>query len=165
MWLEAAGGRSAISKQAPVTLIAECALLRKKRTAELTNRMPSLLRSSPWPRDREPRCARRSDDTAVRNPGRRETRRNRQRRQRRVSLTGGAAIGKVFCRMVASHCCQAPAVDPTSGSLCLCFPTVERTCSTSLCGTIAAQHGRGDQGWRSRTWPKVGMAGAAPTRS
>jgi hypothetical protein len=34
MWLEAASGRSAISKQAPVTLIAECALLRRRRTAE-----------------------------------------------------------------------------------------------------------------------------------
>jgi hypothetical protein len=28
---------------------------------ELANRIPSLLRSSPWPRDREPRRARRSD--------------------------------------------------------------------------------------------------------
>ena len=63
MLLEATGGRSAISKQAPVPLIAECALLRRKQTAELVNRIPSLLRSSPWPRDREPRCARRSDDT------------------------------------------------------------------------------------------------------
>ena len=40
MLLGAAGGRSAISKQAPVTLIAECALLRRKRTAELANRYP-----------------------------------------------------------------------------------------------------------------------------
>jgi hypothetical protein len=37
MWLGAAVGRSAISKQAPVTLIAECALLRRKRTAELAS--------------------------------------------------------------------------------------------------------------------------------
>src|SRR5262245_12725182 len=65
MLLEAAGGRSAISKQAPVPLIAECALLHRKRASGLTNRIPSLLRSSPWPRDREPRCARRSDDTEV----------------------------------------------------------------------------------------------------
>src|SRR5262245_43680634 len=36
MWLGAAGGRSAISKQAPVPLIAECALLRRSRTAEPT---------------------------------------------------------------------------------------------------------------------------------
>jgi hypothetical protein len=36
MWLEAASGRSAISKQAPVTLIAECALLRRRRTPEPT---------------------------------------------------------------------------------------------------------------------------------
>ena len=63
MLLEAAGGRSANSKQAPVPLIAECALLRRKRTAELANRVTSLLRSSPRPRDREPPCARRSDDT------------------------------------------------------------------------------------------------------
>ena len=55
--LEAAGGRSAISKQAPVTLIAECALLRRKRTAELANRIPSALGPSPWPQNREPRCA------------------------------------------------------------------------------------------------------------
>jgi hypothetical protein len=34
MLLEVAGGRSAISKQALVTLIAECALLRRSRTAE-----------------------------------------------------------------------------------------------------------------------------------
>jgi hypothetical protein len=61
MLLEAAGGRSAISRQAPVPFIAECALLRRKRTAELANRIPSLLRSSPWARGREPRCARRSD--------------------------------------------------------------------------------------------------------
>jgi hypothetical protein len=66
MWLGAAVGRSAISKQAPVTLIAEFALLHRKRTAELANRIPSLLRSSPWARDREPRCARRSDDTEAR---------------------------------------------------------------------------------------------------
>src|SRR5262249_26804170 len=56
MWLEAASGRSAISKQAPVPLIAECALLRRKRTAELANSVPSLLRSSPKPTNREPRC-------------------------------------------------------------------------------------------------------------
>jgi hypothetical protein len=67
MLLEAAGGPSAISQQAPVPLIAECALLRRKRTAELANRIPSLSRSSPWPRDREPRCARRSDDTDARS--------------------------------------------------------------------------------------------------
>ena len=48
MLLEAAGGRSAISRQAPVPFIAECAILRRKRTAELANRIPSLLRSSPW---------------------------------------------------------------------------------------------------------------------
>ncbi len=36
MRLEAAGGRSAISKQAPVTLIAERALLRRSRTSEPT---------------------------------------------------------------------------------------------------------------------------------
>ena len=58
MLLEAAGGRSAISKQAPVPLIAECALLRTKRTAELANRIPSVLGSSPWPTNREPRLAR-----------------------------------------------------------------------------------------------------------
>jgi len=63
MLLEGAGGRSAISKQAPVPLIAECALLRRKRTAELANRVPSLLRSSPKPTNREPRCSLRSDDT------------------------------------------------------------------------------------------------------
>jgi hypothetical protein len=66
MLLEAAGpppADSAISEQAPVPVMAECALLRKKRTAELANRISSLLRSSLWPRDREPRCARRSDDT------------------------------------------------------------------------------------------------------
>jgi hypothetical protein len=34
MLLEAAGGRSAISRQAPVPLIAECALFRRKRTAD-----------------------------------------------------------------------------------------------------------------------------------
>ena len=66
MLLEAAGGRSAISKQAPVTLIAECALLRRKRTAELANRIPSALGPSPWPTNREPRCALRSDDTDAR---------------------------------------------------------------------------------------------------
>ena len=43
----AAGGRSAISKQAPVPLIAECALLRRKCTAELANSIPSLSESSP----------------------------------------------------------------------------------------------------------------------
>ena len=43
MWLEAAGGRSAISKQAPVPLIAECALLRRKRTAELASGLSTLL--------------------------------------------------------------------------------------------------------------------------
>jgi hypothetical protein len=36
MLLEVAGGRSAISKQALVTLIAECALLRRSRTPEPT---------------------------------------------------------------------------------------------------------------------------------
>ncbi len=36
MWLEAASGRSAISKQGPVTLIAECALLRRSRIPEPT---------------------------------------------------------------------------------------------------------------------------------
>ncbi len=46
MLLEAAGGRSTISRQAPVPFIAECALLRRKRTAELANRIPSLLRSA-----------------------------------------------------------------------------------------------------------------------
>src|SRR5262249_37056272 len=39
----------------------------------------------PYPHGRgQPRCARRSDDTEVRNPGRRATRRNRQRRQTRI---------------------------------------------------------------------------------
>jgi hypothetical protein len=38
MWLGVAGGRSAISKQAPVTLIAECALVRRSRTPEPTFR-------------------------------------------------------------------------------------------------------------------------------
>src|SRR6516164_6154709 len=38
---------------------------------ELANRIPSLLRSSPWPRDREPRCALRSDDTDARKEARR----------------------------------------------------------------------------------------------
>src|SRR6516165_10495017 len=71
MLLEVAGGRSAIAKQAPVPLITECALLRRKRTSELTNRIPSLLRSSPWTRDREPRCALRSDDTDARREARR----------------------------------------------------------------------------------------------
>jgi hypothetical protein len=65
MWLGAAGGRSTISKQAPVPLIAECALLRKKRTTELANEIPSQLRSSPWPTNREPHSARRSDDTEL----------------------------------------------------------------------------------------------------
>jgi hypothetical protein len=36
MWLEATSGRSPISKQAPVPLIAECALLRRSRTPEPT---------------------------------------------------------------------------------------------------------------------------------
>ena len=36
---------------------------RRKRTTEPANRVPSLLRSSPKPTNREPRCARRSDDT------------------------------------------------------------------------------------------------------
>ena len=36
MWLGAAGGRSAISKQAPVPLIAECALLCRSRIPEPT---------------------------------------------------------------------------------------------------------------------------------
>ncbi len=66
MWLGAAVGRLAISKQAPVTLIAECALLRRKRTAELANRIPSALGPSPWPTNREPRCALRSDGTDAR---------------------------------------------------------------------------------------------------
>jgi hypothetical protein len=43
----AAGGRSAISKQAAVPLTAECALLRKKRSTELANKIPTLLGSSP----------------------------------------------------------------------------------------------------------------------
>ena len=46
-------------------------LLRRKRTAELANRIPSPSGSSPWPRDREPRCARRSDDTDARREARR----------------------------------------------------------------------------------------------
>ena len=58
MLLGVAGGRSAISKQAPVTLIAECAILRRKRTAELANCTPSLSESSPKPTYREPHCAR-----------------------------------------------------------------------------------------------------------
>ena len=41
MWLEAASGRSAISKQAPVPLIAECALLRRMRTTELAGHSES----------------------------------------------------------------------------------------------------------------------------
>ena len=45
--LEAAGGRSAISRQAPVPLFAECALLRRKRTAELANRIPLVLGRDP----------------------------------------------------------------------------------------------------------------------
>jgi hypothetical protein len=45
--LEGAGGRSAISKQAPVPLIAECAFLRSKRTARLAHYIPSLSGSSP----------------------------------------------------------------------------------------------------------------------
>jgi hypothetical protein len=61
MWLGAAVGRSAISKQAPVTLIAGCALLRRNRTAELANRIPSALGPSPWPTNCEPRCVLRSD--------------------------------------------------------------------------------------------------------
>jgi hypothetical protein len=67
MLLGAAGGRSAIPKQAPVPLIAECALLRRKRTTELADRVPSLMRSSPKPTNRKPRCARRSDDTDARH--------------------------------------------------------------------------------------------------
>ena len=47
MWLGAAGGRLAIPKQAPVPLIAECAILCRKRTAELASRIASLLRASP----------------------------------------------------------------------------------------------------------------------
>src|SRR5262245_55327004 len=35
----------------------------RARTAQLANRIPSLLGSSPQPTNREPRCARRSDDT------------------------------------------------------------------------------------------------------
>ncbi len=45
--LGAAGGRSAISRQVPVPLIAECAILCRKRTAELASRIASLLRASP----------------------------------------------------------------------------------------------------------------------
>jgi len=63
MLLGVAGGCSAISKQGPVPLIAERALLRRMRTTELANRVPSLLRSSLKPTCREPRCAPRSDDT------------------------------------------------------------------------------------------------------
>src|SRR6516165_4775793 len=40
---------------------------RRKRTTEPANRVPSLLRSSPKPTNREPRCARRSDDTEARS--------------------------------------------------------------------------------------------------
>jgi hypothetical protein len=40
---------------------AECTFAGIKRTAELANRVPSLLRSSPKPTNRDPRCARRSD--------------------------------------------------------------------------------------------------------
>jgi hypothetical protein len=47
MLLGSAGGRSAISKQAPVPLITECAILCRKRTAELASRIASLLRASP----------------------------------------------------------------------------------------------------------------------
>ncbi len=53
-------GRSAMSKPALVSRIAVCVILRRKRTAELANRVPSLLRSSPKPTNREPRCALRS---------------------------------------------------------------------------------------------------------
>jgi hypothetical protein len=51
MLLGAAVGRSAISKQAPVTLIAKCALMGRKRSAELANRIPSplgRLTPTPW---------------------------------------------------------------------------------------------------------------------
>ena len=47
MFPGAARGRSAIWKPTLVSLVAECALLRRKRTAELANRIPSLLGSSP----------------------------------------------------------------------------------------------------------------------
>jgi hypothetical protein len=67
MWLEAASGRSSILKQVPMPLIAECALLRRKWTSELANSIPSLLRYSPKPTNREPRCALRSDDTDARS--------------------------------------------------------------------------------------------------
>ena len=61
MLLEAAGGRSAISKQAPGPLITECTLLLTKRTTEPANKVPSLMRSTPKPTNREPRSALRSD--------------------------------------------------------------------------------------------------------
>jgi hypothetical protein len=47
MWLGATVGRSAISKLSPVPLIAECALMRTKRTAELANRFSYPLGLSP----------------------------------------------------------------------------------------------------------------------
>ena len=42
MLLGAAGGRSAIPKQAPVPFIAECAILCRTRTAELASRTAAL---------------------------------------------------------------------------------------------------------------------------
>jgi hypothetical protein len=41
------------------------ALSRRKRIGELANRIRALLRSSPWLEEREPRCARRSDDNEL----------------------------------------------------------------------------------------------------
>jgi hypothetical protein len=46
MLLKVADGRWAISKQAPVPLIAECALRRRMRSAEEANSIPSLSGSS-----------------------------------------------------------------------------------------------------------------------
>jgi hypothetical protein len=89
MLLGVAGGCSAISKQAPGPLIAECALLRRKRTTELADRVPSLMRSSPKPTNRKPRCARRSDDTDARTGSpRKEPIRKRQRRCSRQTAWG-----------------------------------------------------------------------------
>ena len=69
MLLGATGGRSAIPKQAPVPLIAECALSAEKRTTEPANRVSSLLGPSPWPTNREQRCTLRSDDTEASSRG------------------------------------------------------------------------------------------------
>jgi hypothetical protein len=52
-----------------VRLLAKCVISGKKRTAERADRNPSLLGSSPWPTNRVPRCALRSEHTPKRATG------------------------------------------------------------------------------------------------